>query len=332
MGKPDAIVATGSVMSDAITLYLHFPCFDGVVSAVLASEYLHRTRGWETREIVPVDYSRQATWAESELSEPAVIVDFLYHPRAAFWADHHQTSFTSDQLKADYAKRKSPDLLYDAEAGSCAEVLWRRVYRRLREPRFREMVDWARRIDSARYKSVNEAVWGEAHALRINQSLMSDDSAEYCRFLVGALRAQSLAEVADSRMVSERYAKARKAIERGQKQFAAKSQIDDEGVVVFHAPKETSRTLVSRYAPYVTYPHARYSVGILPHGDGAKITAMRNPWRNFKSLPLGQIFRDYGGGGHQRVASVLVKDARKAETMLSDIVGRIREGDRRSAR
>jgi hypothetical protein len=319
-------------MSDSMTLYLHFPCFDGTICAALASEYLQRTRGWETREIVPVDYTRQATWAESELSEPAVVVDFLYHPRAAFWADHHQTSFTSAALKTDYEKKKSPDILYDANAGSCAELLWRRVYRRLREPRFREMTDWARRIDSACYESVNEAVWGDAPALRINQSLISDDSAEYCRFLVGALRAQSLAEVADSRMVRERYGKARRAIERGQKLFAAKSSIDSDGVVVFHAPKETSRTRLSRYAPYVTYPNARYSVGILPHGDGAKITAMRNPWRNFRSLPLGQIFREYGGGGHQRVASLLVKDARQAETVLSDIVGRIRESDRRSAR
>jgi hypothetical protein len=319
-------------MTNTIAVYLHFPCFDGVVSAVLASEYLRRKEGWETREIIPVDYSRQSEWADSALAEPAVVVDFLYHPKAIFWADHHSTSFTSDALKADYLKKKSPELLYDPKASSCADVLWRKVYRRLREPRFREMVRWAHRIDGARYASVEEAVWGDAPALRINQSLMSDNSAEYCRFLVEALRGQTLAEVAASSMVHERYAKARKAIERGQKLFKSKSRVEGNGVVVFQLPKESSKTLVSRYAPYVAYPQARYSVGILPAGDGAKITAMRNPWRNFRSLPLGQIFRTYGGGGHQRVASVLVRDSREAEMVLNDIVGRIREGDRRSAR
>jgi hypothetical protein len=319
-------------MTNTIAVYLHFPCFDGVVSAVLASEYLRRKKGWETREVIPVDYSRQAGWADSPLAEPAVIVDFLYHPRAIFWADHHSTSFTSDALKTDYLQRSSPDLLYDPKATSCAEVLWRKVYRRLREPRFREMVDWAHRIDGARYESVEEAVWGDAPALRINQSLMNDDSDEYCRFLVGALRGETLAEVAASRMVRERYVKARKAIERGQKLFKTKSRVEGNGVVVFQLPRVSSKTLVSRYAPYVAYPQARYSVGILPAGEGSKITAMRNPWRRFKSLPLGQIFRAYGGGGHQRVASVLVKDARKAETMLSDIVERIQGGSRRSAR
>ncbi len=319
-------------MADAITVYLHFPCFDGVVSAALASEYLRRKEGWETREIVPVDYSRQPDWASSPLAEHAVVVDFLYHPKSIFWADHHATSFTSDALKADYLQRHSMDLLYDPKATSCAEVLWRKIHRRLREPRFREMVTWARRIDGARYESVEEAVWGDAPALRINQSLMSDDSAEYCRYLVEALRGQTLAEVATSRMVRERYAKARKAMERGQKLFKARSRVEGNGVVVFQLPRGSSKTLVSRYAPYVAYPQARYSVGILPAGDGAKITAMRNPWLNFKSLPLGQIFRAYGGGGHQRVASVLVKNPREAETVLSNIVEQIHGGVRRGAR
>ena len=33
---------------------------------------------------------------------------------------------------------------------------------------------------------------------------------------------------------------------------------------------------------------------------------MRNPWLDFASVPLGEIFRKYGGGGHQRVGSVIV--------------------------
>jgi hypothetical protein len=315
-------------MADAITLYLHFPCFDGVISAVLASEYLRRKHGWETREIVPVDYARQAEWAASALKEPAVVVDFLYHPKAIFWADHHQTTFATEALKADFERRNSPDLLYDPKATACAEVLWRKVYRLLREPRFRDMVAWARRIDGARYGDVKEAVWGDAPALRINQSLMNDSSAEYCRYLVESLRTKSLREVASSSMVRDRYATVRKAIRRGQKLFTAQSHMERDGVVVFQLPKQSENILVSRYAPYLAYPDARYSVGILAQGDGAKITAMRNPWRRFKSLPLGQIFRSFGGGGHQRVASVLVDDTHKAESVLSDIVKQIQSGGR----
>jgi hypothetical protein len=318
-------------MAESIALYLHFPCFDGVVSAVLASEYLERKRGWTTGEIVPVNYDRQSTWAKSKLLPNAVVVDFLYHPKAIFWADHHQTTFTSDALKKEFEEHKSPDQLYDPNAPSCAEVVWRRAYRLLREPHFRELVGWAHRIDAARYRSVEEAVLGDAPALRINQSMMKDSSAEYCRFLVESLRETPLAEVARSAMVRERSTPARKAIQHGQRLFKAASHIEGNGIVVFQIPDRGDDTMVSRYAPYLAYPRARYSVGVTHSGSGAKITAMRNPWMRFKSVPLGEIFRHYGGGGHQRVASVLVPRASDAETTLGAIVRDIESQSARAA-
>jgi hypothetical protein len=44
-------------MSEALTVYLHFPCFDGVVSAALVCEYMERKYGQKTGKIVPVNYS-----------------------------------------------------------------------------------------------------------------------------------------------------------------------------------------------------------------------------------------------------------------------------------
>jgi hypothetical protein len=314
-------------MSNSLSVYLHFPCFDGVVSAVLACEYLQRTRGWTTKRIIPLDYDQRSTWAKRRLSQNAVVVDFLYHPDAVFWADHHDTTFLSDSLKADYERRRSPDLLNDPTARSCAQVLWRRVHGKLRDPRFREMVLWAQRIDSARYGSVQEAVLGEAPALRINLSLLHDSSGDYCRFLVNSLRERPLTEVASSTEVAERYAYSRQAVERGQALFGRASRLERGGIVVFEVLKQPKDTFISRYAPYLVYPDARYSIGILPYREGAKITAMHNPWRRFESRPLGQIFRRYGGGGHQRVASVLLKNRSKAESTLNAILSDIRSED-----
>jgi nanoRNase/pAp phosphatase (c-di-AMP/oligoRNAs hydrolase) len=31
---------------------------------------------------------------------------------------------------------------------------------------------------------------------------------------------------------------------------------------------------------------------------------MRNPWRKFRSIPLGRAFARFGGGGHERVGAV----------------------------
>jgi len=310
-------------MPEDLTVYLHFPCFDGVISAVLACEYLERKHGWKTGQIVPVNYSERETWTTRPLDKPAAVVDFLYHPDADFWADHHQTTFLTPELEAHARRRGFDNLLYDASASSCAEVIWRKSYRFLREPRFREMVEWARRIDGARYNSVEEAVLGDTPALRISFSFLRDSSTEYCRFLVESLRSKSLAEVAASQHVAECYQSVRKAIRSGQQLFRKASRLEKDGIVVFNV-REAGDVLLSRYAPYLAYPNARYSVGIMDTGNGAKITAMRNPWRRFKSVPLGQIFRHYGGGGHQRVASVLLKDPEEAKQTLGSILSDLR--------
>jgi hypothetical protein len=310
-------------MPEALTVYLHFPCFDGVVSAVLACEYMERKYGQKTGQIVPVNYSSRATWVSHPLAKPAAVVDFLYHPDADFWADHHQTTFLTPELEARFQRSDSSNQLYDAGASSCAEVIWRKSYRLLREPRFREMVEWAHRIDGARYDSVEEAVLGDAPALRINFSFLHDSSAEYCDFLVESLRSETLAEVANSPQVAERYLVVRKAMRNGQRLFRKRARLEKDEIVVFRMEK-TGDALLNRYAPYLSYPKARYSIGIMDTRHGASITAMRNPWRHFKSVPLGQIFSKYGGGGHQRVASVLLKDAQEAERTLGSILNDLR--------
>jgi hypothetical protein len=316
-------------MPEDLTVYLHFPCFDGVISAVLACEYLERKHGWKTGQIVPVNYSERETWTTRPLDKPAAVVDFLYHPDADFWADHHQTTFLTPELEADAKRRASASLLYDVGASSCAEVIWRKSFRFLREPRFREMVEWARRIDGARYDSVEEAVLGDTPALRISFSFLRDSSAEYCRFLVESLRSKSLAEVAASQHVAKCYQSVRRALLSGQRLFRKASRLEKDGIVVFDM-EDTGKALLSRYAPYLDYPKARYSVGIMDSGDGAKITAMRNPWRRFRSVPLGQIFSHYGGGGHQRVASVLLKDRQEAQQTLGSILNDLRSASAKS--
>lgn len=313
-------------MPEPLTVYLHFPCFDGVISAVLACEYLERKRGWVTREIAPVNYSARATWLATPLAKRAVVVDFLFHPDADFWADHHQTTFLTPELEARFHRASSPDLMYDAGASSCAEVIWSRAYRTLREPRFKDMVVWARRIDGARYNSAEEAVLGDAPPLRINLSFLRDSSQEYCHFLVESLRAKSMAEVAASQRVNTLYQSARKAIKNGQKLFGKAARLEKDGIVVFRVEKNGD-AIMSRYAPYLAFPQARYSVGITDNGRGASITAMRNPWRRIKSVQLGQIFSQYGGGGHQRVASVLVKDTHEAKRTLDSILTDIRNAE-----
>lgn len=312
-------------MNTSLTVYLHFPCFDGLVSAVLASEYLERKLGWKTGDLKPVGYDLMGTWLRTPLEKPAAVVDFLFHPDADFWADHHQTSFPSDKLRENFLKRRTQFLLYDPQSLSCSSLLWRRIGKDLRDPRFREMASWADRIDGARYPSIRNAVLGNSPAMRISFSLIADSSGEYCNFLVRNLRKRNLTEVANMHRVRELYREVHSAIRNGLKDFKKSAHVERGGGIVVYDVENNGRSIVSRYAPYYFYPEALYSIGVSRSSEGSKITAMRNPWKRVGPIHLGQVFKNYGGGGHRRVASLLVANSRKQElarllqTLLDEI-------------
>jgi len=312
-------------MSNTLRLYLHFPCFDGVVSAVLASEYLERLCGWTLECLEPVNYSQRNEWLSRSFSHPAAVVDFLFHPDADFWCDHHQTSFLEVNSRVALSGR-SPDFFrYDSSATSCSILLWRSFGDKIGRADLEQLVQWADRIDSASYATPHDAILGTAPALKISLSLLADRSKEYCEFLVNALRKDSLDDVADDPKVSECFRRIQAAIERGLETFKRGAHLENDGIVVYDVVS-TEGSIVSRYAPYFFYPEARYSIGISRFAEGAKITAMRNPWREFVSVPLGRIFSQYGGGGHQRVASLIVtkEELGRSDSLLKKIIHEIR--------
>src|SRR6266550_6550167 len=158
----------------AATLYFHSPCFDGIVSAVLTWDFAEAVLKWKVGKLQPVNYHLRSSWLAERLSQPCAVVDFLYHPQATFWADHHSTTFLSTETERDFDRRRSALLMYDESADACAQLLWDRLETvfQYRNPRYAELVSWATKTDAARYSSVGEAIEGTAPALRINGSLV----------------------------------------------------------------------------------------------------------------------------------------------------------------
>jgi hypothetical protein len=296
------------------SLYFHYPCFDGLVSAVLAWEFLEQHDGWNICDFHPVDYTLRDNWLSSDLKTPFAIVDFLYHPSAGFWADHHQTSMLTKAAEEDFERRRNEAcLLFDTRARSCASLLFRHLRRSLVDkPHFKEMVAWAEKIDSAAYSSVEEAILGDAAALRISRTLsMADESGvEYARLLLRQLRDHDLSYVADLDQVKRREDRVRRGILNGLQSVKAKLRVEAGDVAVFDARPDDDQ-VISRYAPYYFAPNARYSIAVVRSPEGIRITAMRNPWRRFRSIPLGRAFARFGGGGHQRVGAVQLPTAHR---------------------
>ena len=315
--------------SDAI--YFHYPCFDGLVSAAIAMDYLETWSGWDIRNTVPVDYGVRQTWLNSRFPHRFAVVDFLYHPRAEFWADHHPTSFLNSSLREDAEQRKmQTTLLYDPDSPSCSLLLIKELGSRLTSgPRYSEMAYWATKIDSANYDSPQEAIFGDSPAMEINLSL-SDERAlspDYAGFLLNSIRSMDIADVAALPMVQQLVRQVRQRTARGLTNVRESIRYEAGDIVVFEA-RHNKDALISRYSPYEFFPEARYSVGLVESDRDLKITAMRNPWLEFPSVPLGEIFQRFGGGGHQRVASVLMPhDSVRAKHVLKDIVEEIRERD-----
>jgi c-di-AMP phosphodiesterase-like protein len=117
------------------------------------------------------------------------------------------------------------------------------------------------------------------------------------------MRAHDLGYVAGLREVTQREKQARSTLQRGLKKAKAATRMEQGDIVVMDVRKSHNQ-MISRYAPYHVAPHARYSIGIVRSPDSIGITAMRNPWRNFKSVALGRVLEKFGGGGHQRVGAV----------------------------
>lgn len=315
-----------------IHLFFHAPCFDGAVSCALAWSILAE-RGWTVEDLVPINYGVRPTWLTDPLPQPMAIVDFLYHPNAVLWADHHQTTFLNKADQRNCRLFKRANLIYDPNASACAQLLWSRsgpVFRRVHN-RFRTAVEWARRIDSADYDTVKQAVLGHNAAIRINMSLASGDKSFPIR-LVRLFRERALTEIANDPEVKSLARQTRERVHAGLKLFRQSAELSPDGLALFDVSAPDA--LVSRYAPYLVYPKARYSLGVIRTPERTTITAMRNPWKRFRSVQLGKIFENEGGGGHQRVASAVIPSDQQntVPEKLKRIAQQIREHERRSVK
>lgn len=308
-------------------IYFHSPCFDGIVSAVLISDYLQYAWRWQEPILHVVNYDLRDAWLTSKLEKPCAVVDFMYHPEADFWADHHLTAFGSKSAFEHFKGQQTSSFIYDDGAGSCAKLLWDHLYEvfAYRNDRYSEMVMWADKIDAARYESVREAIECPSPALKISLGLALEEQNGYSKSLVKLLGNRSLREVAEISAVKDRFQKAQSLLQMGLERFRHSAHMEPGGIVVFDV--DGADAIVSRYAPYYFFPNARYSVGIVRWKDAAKITAMRNPWLEFPSVPLGKLFEELGGGGHRRVASVVLRQeqAAKAHLLVHRILTFIRE-------
>lgn len=83
-----------------LTIHYHRD-FDGMVAgAVLASILSERDE--EDIVLKSVNYDQRKNWESFSKDKRFAIVDFHFHPEAAYWFDHHPTTFLTPELRAQY--------------------------------------------------------------------------------------------------------------------------------------------------------------------------------------------------------------------------------------
>ena len=306
-----------------LTIHYHRD-FDGIVSAAVLASILTSTQdekpGWKS-----VNYDQRTDWENFERGRRFAIVDFHFHPKAEYWFDHHPTTFLSPELRAAYTP--SDRWRWDEDSPSCPPLILRHAEEHwdyVVPDRFREMSHWSDVIDAARFKDVEQALFGDDPALRISRALAASPNADWTDTLVGAMVEGDLTRVAERADVEKAWSRAARNRDKALKQFPPTVLSTDQKVVLYDASSNKIRR--ERFAPFFHFTASHYSVGVIPTRAGFHVTAGQNPW-NIPShgIHIGEIMEGYGGGGHRAVGGANAKSLADARRIAGEVAGKLRE-------
>lgn len=318
-------------MADVLRIHYHRD-FDGLVSAAVLATILRESGREQEVDWRSVNYDQRTEWAGFGRGTRFAIVDFHFHPDAVYWFDHHPTTFLSDELRARYVP--SERWHWDVESPSCPPLILAHAARHwgYRTPqRFEEMARWSDVVDAARYKDVEEAVFGDRPALRIARALTVAPNEEWLDELVGALAQGTLEQVADRPDLEKAYQRASRNRDKALSQFPPTVESTADGVVLYDASSSHIRR--ERFAPFYHHPRALYSVGVIPTRAGFHVSAGENPWNPPDAdVHIGRLMERYGGGGHKAVGGANPHDLAAARTAAAEIAEVLRQALRAGTR
>ncbi len=308
-------------MDDPLRIHYHRD-FDGMVSAAVLAAIL-RERGdevvWES-----VNYHQRDDWDNFAAGTRFAVVDFHFHPRAEYWFDHHPTTFLTPELRAQYAP--SDRWCWDETSPSCPPLILAHAEQHWQyetPERFREMAHWSNVVDAAQFVDVEQALFGDAPALRISRSLYVSSDPNWLDVLVGEMAKSTLDEIAARPDVEKAWQRAARNRDRALEQFPPTVESVESSVLLYDASSNAIRR--ERFASFFHHPEIHYSVGVIPTRAGYHVTAGANPWNPPEAgLHIGEIMEDYGGGGHRAVGGANPPSLEDARRVAAEVADRLR--------
>jgi len=304
----------------AIDVYYHDD-FDGISSAGIFTRFMETEMGVRTVRCHPINYDRLSAFLGKRFSEPIAVLDFPFHNDAAWWFDHHTTSFRDQEMEHRYHEHLDT-MLWDKTAFSCPQLLF--VFLEENYPRFSanhedayaRVVAASNMIDSARYPSVDSIYNYDDPFIVTNKVLELDNDLVFREKYIRALADFSLPRFISSAFFGK---KRSNVLANYRFMLDRVSELIDfrDGIVMIDYLG--SGTSPDRYIQYKLYPEALFSV-ILSEKQGLfHLGVGFNPWLGDCPFDIGTLMKTFGGGGRKNVGAALFDHKTSAYEALSTL-------------
>ncbi len=286
-------------------IYFHND-FDGRASAAVMLAFL-RDRGDDIERYVAMTYGSHDHWFDRNVfkgKNPAIVVDFTYHPAAAWWFDHHPTAFKKPEWKRHFRSDKQHRL--DPKYPSCTHLVYASLVKdfKWRPPEhFKQFIVWANLIDGAGYRSAKQTVEMKDPGVLMNAYIEAmPHTAKEDKRMIELMATRPLSAVIRDPMIARGIVRLKKNVRRSLAFYRKHLRVFKRSTFI-ELTKDPLNGLL-RYAPYYLYPKSVYSFRMRPKGKWWYLGVSANPWRRKENrFDIGAIMKQYRGGGHKDVAA-----------------------------
>ncbi len=301
-------------------IYFHDD-FDGRASAAVLWDYLKK-RGDDIKGFYTVDYALEPRWPKFKFPRPAIIVDFLYHPKAAMWFDHHVMPFLLPAWKKSF--RRTKNMHWDSRYASCCHFIMDELTKYLgyRPPvHIRELAKWLDVIDGANYKSARQVIEMKEAPIQLAYFIEGrGKKGDPKTWLIKLLAEMPLGEIVKVPRVAKTISRIRKDLTSSLAYYRAHSEVN--GKTVFTNVTEHTGLKV-RFAPFYLFPTCVYSLTLKrERGGNYHLTVGASPWRREENgFHIGKFMHErFGGGGHKNVGGADIQSGKRALAITREII------------
>jgi oligoribonuclease NrnB/cAMP/cGMP phosphodiesterase (DHH superfamily) len=291
-------------------IYFHND-FDGYSSAAIIFDFLDQNN-LKVKSLNPIDYNYKNNWENMNFKPNPIIVDFLYHPKAYFWFDHHKTTFIKKEWGKKFKKNKYH--YFNTNYASCAHLVLdvlKKDFNYKPSKNILNLVYWADIIDGANYKSPLQTIELKDSAIQIDIYIDNYKGNKVIKWLIKDLTKKSLKEITSNIKIQKSVKKEKEKINKLLKFYHKNLKIyyDKIGFIDVSNKKGSLR-----YASFYLAPQIIYNITLKKFNSFYALSVGANPWKKNKNkINIGEFLRkNFGGGGHKDVGGAEFKNKKEA--------------------